>query len=156
SAGRARPLAEQALSISRAADHTRGVVQALLNLGMASYLRHEYAEAVHYLDASVTAARLVGRAPLLSVALAFLGRALLWLNGPTDERVASLLRESRRLAFATQSRYAAGHALAVSGDLEWLHDNAANALDLWRSALVAFSELADRRGVAGCLERLAV
>jgi non-specific serine/threonine protein kinase len=155
SAGRARPAAEQALALSRTAGDTKGVAQALLNLGMVAYLRSNYAQAVTYLEASVASARQVGRAPMLSVALAFLGRALLWLSGPIDG-VAIVLRESMQLAQATQSRYASGHALAASGDLRWMQGSAADAVDLWKRALTAFAELADRRGIAGCLERLAV
>ena len=41
------------------------------------------------------------------------------------------------------------------GDLFWRQGDVARAVPLWKSALVVRSELADRRGIAGSLERLA-
>jgi hypothetical protein len=42
------------------------------------------------------------------------------------------------------------------GDLAWQQADFEQAVTLWRRALVVRSELADRRGIAGTLERLAL
>src|SRR5262249_51860370 len=97
-----------------------------------------------------------GYAPLLSLALTFLGRTVLSVKGPRDRRAGALLEEARRIAEAAQSLYAAGHALATLGDLAWRRGDVEQAASLWRQALAVRSRLADRRGIAGCLERLAL
>jgi predicted ATPase/DNA-binding XRE family transcriptional regulator len=153
---RARPIAEEALAISRATGQSRDVAQALLNVAMIAYHRHEHELSVEHMEEAVGFARQAGYMPLLSVALAFLGRARLWLNGPRDRRAAALLEESLALAGAAQSRYASLHALATLGDLLWGREQAEQAIPLWRQALAVAAELADRRGIAGCLERLAL
>jgi non-specific serine/threonine protein kinase len=152
----ATPVAAQALAAARADGHTRGVAQALVNLGMAAYLQHDYQTAIACLDESVPLAREARALPLLSVALTFLGRALFWVRGASDARVQSLLEESLALAETVQSRYAAGHALATLGDVRWAEDDEQRAVALWRRALSVVRELRDRRGIAGCLERLAL
>ena len=155
-ASRATPLAEQALAASRQDRHIRGEAQALLNLGMAAYLQHDYATAVTCLDQSVPLARAAEAMPLLSVVLTFLGRALFWVQGAWDARVLALLEESLALAESVQSRYAAGHALATLGDVRWAQGHGERALALWRRGLAVVHELDDRRGIAGYLERLAL
>src|SRR5439155_5662182 len=109
--------AERALAVSREEGDTRELAWALLNLGMIAHLRHQHAVAVVRLEESVLFARQAGHAPLLSLALTFLGRALLWVNGPLDERVAALVEESLAVADAARSRYACSHALATLGDI---------------------------------------
>jgi predicted ATPase/DNA-binding XRE family transcriptional regulator len=153
---RAQPLAEQALAVSQSVGMTRGIAEAYLNLGMSAFLLHDYPRAESCLENSVTFARQADRTPMLSVALAFFARVLLWVNGPHDERATGLLQESLALAQSAQSRYASGHALATSGDLLWGQSHLARAVAYWRSALAVFSDVADRRGIAGCLERLAL
>jgi non-specific serine/threonine protein kinase len=153
-ADRATPVAEQALAASRADGHTRGTAQALLNLGMAAYLQHDYETAIACLDESVQLAREAEAMPLLSVALTFLGRALFWVRGASDPRVVSVLEDSLALAESIHSRYAAGHALATLGDVTWAQGDEHRAVALWRRALGVVCELEDRRGIAGCLERL--
>jgi predicted ATPase/DNA-binding XRE family transcriptional regulator len=153
---RARPIAEQALIVNGAAGTRRDVAQALLNLGMIAYLRNRPAQALPYLEESVAAARQGAYLPQLSVALTFLGRGLMWVNGPTDRRAAAALHESLGLAKRAQSRYANGHALATLGDLMWGQGNARRALPLWREALLVRAQLTDRRGIAGCIERMAL
>src|SRR5207248_1915446 len=54
-----------------------------------------------------------------------------------------------------RSRYACSHALATLGDIRWGRGQGLKALAFWRRALGVVSELADRRGIAGCIERLA-
>jgi predicted ATPase/DNA-binding XRE family transcriptional regulator len=154
-AERAAPPAEEALAISRAADYPRGIAQALLNLGMSAYLRHQYAPAEALLEESAAVARTIDRKPLLSVTLAFLGRVLLAAE-PTGERASEVLRESLSLAQAEQSRYASGHALATWGDLRWARGDPRGAAAAWKGALIVFSDLMDRRGMAGCIERVAL
>jgi non-specific serine/threonine protein kinase len=153
---RASPIAEQALLISQMDGTPRDVAQALLNLGMIAYMRNEPLRALARLQASVAAAREGGNLPQLSLALTFLGRTLMSINGPFDGASAEALEESLVLAQTAESRYATGHALATLGDLVWRQGNAERALPLWRQALVVRSELTDRRGIAGCLERLAL
>jgi non-specific serine/threonine protein kinase len=153
-ADRATPVAEHALAASRADGHTRGTAQALLNLGMAAYLQHDYPTAIACLDESVPLARKAEAMPLLSVALTFLGRALFWVRGADDPRVVSVLEDSLALAESIHSRYALGHALATLGDVTWAQDHEQRAVALWRRALGVVCELEDRRGIAGCLERL--
>jgi non-specific serine/threonine protein kinase len=154
-AQRAELRAEEALGISRQAEYPRGIAQGLLNLGMSAYLQHQYERSEALLEESVGHARAVGRKPLLSVTLAFLGRVLL-ATEPTGERASAVLRESLELAQAEQSRYASGHALATWGDLHWSRSNPRRAAAAWKAALIVFSDLADRRGVAGCIERIAL
>jgi non-specific serine/threonine protein kinase len=153
---RAQPIAEQALVVSRDAGTPRDVAQAQLNLGMIAYLSNQPDQALDHLEASVAAARVGAYLPQLSVALTFYGRTRVWINGPFDRRAAQALHESLGLAKRTQSLYATGHALATLGDLTWGQGNARRALPLWREALVVRSQLTDRRGIAGCLERLAL
>jgi predicted ATPase/transcriptional regulator with XRE-family HTH domain len=155
-ADRAQPIAEQALAASQEDGNPRGIAWALMNLGMTAYLRHQHEQAVAYLEQSVPFARRAGHVPLLSLALAFLGRTRLWVHGPRDRHASEALKESLALAQMAQSRYAAGHALATLGDLLWGQGEVDRAIRLWRRALRVVSELADRRGIAGCLERLAL
>jgi predicted ATPase/DNA-binding XRE family transcriptional regulator len=152
---RAAPIAEQSLTVNREAGMARDVAQALLNLGMIAYFREEATIAVARLEESVHHARQGGLVPQLSVALSFLGRILLWAEGPEHPRAISVLEESLRLAQESESRYAMGHALITQGDLVWRQGDVAHAIPLWRHALVVRSGLADRRGIAGSLERLA-
>ncbi len=153
-ADRAKPVAAQALAESRGNGHTRGTAQALLNLGMVAYLQHEYATAITCLDESVPLARQAEAMPLLSVALTFLGRTLFWVRGASDPRVLSVLEDSLALAESVHSRYASGHALATLGDVMWAQGDQTRAVEHWRRALGVVCELEDRRGIAGCLERL--
>ena len=53
------------------------------------------------------------------------------------------------------SRYASAHALVTLGDLAWRQDRPDQAMSCWRRALQLRAQLADRRGIASCLERLA-
>jgi non-specific serine/threonine protein kinase len=152
---RASGIADQALQAARAEGTARDLAHALLNSGMTAYLRHAHELAVERLEDSVRYAREVGYAPLLSLALTFLGRTRLWVGGPHDEQAMADLEESVALAEAAQSRYAAGHALATLGDLLWAQGQVERAIPIWRKAMQVEAELADRRGIAGCLERLA-
>jgi hypothetical protein len=103
----------------------------------------------------VAVARADGCAPMLSIALSYLARTILWAYGAHDPRPAELLDGALRLAEAVQARYAIGYALMTLGDLAWRQGVPERALPHWRRALEVRSELADRRGVAGSLERLA-
>jgi non-specific serine/threonine protein kinase len=152
---RAQQTAEQALAVSYEAGTAREISQALLNLGVIAYFRDAPAAAITRLEESVALARLAGSVSQLSVALTYLGRTLLWANGPRDARAAAVLEESLALAEGAQARYATGHALMTLGDLAWRQGDTERAIPLWRRALAARSELADRRGTAGSLERLA-
>jgi non-specific serine/threonine protein kinase len=113
---RARPVAEAALSVTRAVGTPRDVAQALLNLGMIAYMRNVPTMALPYLEESVAEARQGDNLPQLSLALTFLGRTRLWIGGPFDRRARLALEESLQLARSAQSLYAAGHALATLGD----------------------------------------
>ncbi len=127
-----------------------------MNLGMIAYFRNEPGRAVEFLEQSVNMARQGGYAPQLSLALTFLGRTLLWVNGPQDQRAGAVLEEGLRVAQAVESRYAIGHALVTRGDLAWRQGDVAAAMPLWKQALEVRCQLAERRGLAGCLERLAL
>jgi hypothetical protein len=123
---------------------------------MAAYLQHDYDIAMSCLEQSIPIAREAEAMPLASVGLSFLGRTLFWVSGASNPRVLSLLEEGLALARGAHSHYAAGHALATLGDVRWAQGEASAALGLWREALDVVRELDDRRGIAGCLERLAV
>jgi non-specific serine/threonine protein kinase len=153
---RAQPIGEQALRVNREAGTPRDVAQALLNLGMIAYLSNQPSQALEHLEQSVAVARGAAYFPLLSVALTFLGRTRVWIHGPFDRPAAQALHESLGLGKRSQSLYATGHALATLGDVTWAQGNARRALPLWREALLVRSQLTDRRGIAGCLERLAL
>jgi non-specific serine/threonine protein kinase len=155
-ADRATPLAEEALVAARRHAHRRGEAQALVNLGMAAYLQHDYATAIARLEESVPKARESDALPLMSVGLTFLARTLFWVHGAADLRVQTMLHEALELAESINSHYAAGHALATLGDVRWAQGEAEPAVTLWRRALGVVCELDDRRGIAGCLERLAL
>src|SRR5262249_44582691 len=116
-AERASPVAERALSVNREIGHPRGLAWALGNLGVIAYLRDERELAVSRLEEGVAVARQDGYLPLLSVTLTYLGRTLLWVNGPWDQRAAVVLEEGLGVAEAARSLYARGHALATLGDL---------------------------------------
>jgi non-specific serine/threonine protein kinase len=150
---RARPIAEEALSVSRVAGAPRDVAQALLNLGMTAYVNNQPMLALPYLEDSVEMARKGGNVPQLSTALTFLARTRLWIEGPFDRRARLDLEESLDLARSAQSLYAMGHALATLGDLVWGQGDTQRALPMWREAMLVRSQLTDRRGIAGCLER---
>jgi non-specific serine/threonine protein kinase len=154
--GRARPAAERALAIHRAVGHTLGVAWALGNLGAIAYYRGEAELALTLLEESVAAAREAGYMPLLSLALTFLGRTVLSVKGATDGRASAVIEEALGVAEAAQSLYATGHALATLGDLGWRRGEVEQALPRWRQALAVRSRLADRLGIAACLERLAL
>jgi predicted ATPase/DNA-binding XRE family transcriptional regulator len=153
---RARPAAEEALVVAQASGAGRDVAQALLNLGMIAYVRNAPSLALPYLEDSVAAARGGGNVPQLSLALTFLGRTRLWLEGPFDVRARLVLEESLALARSAQSLYVTGHALATLGDLVWGQGDTQRAAELWREATLVRASLTDRRGIAGCLERLAL
>src|SRR5262249_8955332 len=70
-------------------------------------------------------------------------------------RVSDALDESFSIAAAAESRYATGHLLLALGDLAWLQGEAERALGIWRQALEVREQLAERRGITYCLERLA-
>ncbi len=153
---RARPVAEAALSVARAVGTPLDVAQALLNLGMVAYMRNAPTLALPYLEESVAEARQGGNLPQLSLALTFLARTRLWIDGPFDRHARLALEEALQLARSAQSRYAAGHALATLGDLIWGQGDTWQAAPRWREALLVRSQLDDRRGIAGCIERLAL
>jgi tetratricopeptide (TPR) repeat protein len=155
-AERAEPVAQQAFEVSLEVNRPVDVAWALLNLGMVAYFRDQAEPAIARLEESVLIARQADQPPLLSLALAYLGRALLWARGPLDHRAAAALEESLSLAIAADSRYTSGHALAALGDLIWQLGDAERALLLWQRSLRVRSQLADRRGIAGCFERLAL
>ena len=152
---RARPIAQEALEVSRVGGEARDVAQALLNLGMIAFFDDQPQLAVQELEASVSVAREAAYEPQLSLALTFLARTRLRVYGPLDPRSHSALKESLRVAQRAQSRYTAGHALLTLGDFAWRQGDADRARSLWRQALVVRSELGERRGIAGCLERIA-
>jgi non-specific serine/threonine protein kinase len=154
--GRARPIAEEALTVTRAVGEPRDVAQALLNLGMIAYVRNAPVLALPYLEESVAEARQGGNVPQLSLALTFLARTRLWIEGPFDRRARLALEESLDLARSAESLYATGHALATLGDLVWGQGDTQQAVPLWREATLVRARLTDRRGIAGCLERLAL
>jgi hypothetical protein len=115
----------------------------------------DHERAVKVGDESVSAARDAGDMPLLSLALASLGRALLAPDGPEDPRAAGALEESLAVARAAGSRHASGQALATLGDLAWRRSDTARAIGLWQQALELRRELQTRRGIAISLEQLA-
>jgi predicted ATPase/transcriptional regulator with XRE-family HTH domain len=153
---RAYAAAEQAFTLSGEVGDSAGVAWSLVNLGMLAYLQNQPDQAIARLEESVPVARHAGAVPALSLALAYLGRTRLWVKGPLDQRAADVLEESLALAMVAQSRYAAGHALAALGDLVWQLGDAERAMTLWQRALRVRAELDDRRGIAGCLERVAL
>jgi non-specific serine/threonine protein kinase len=152
---RAQPVAERALAVSRQSGHVGAEAWALGNLGAIAYFDDRPWAAVDWLEQSVEVARRAGHVPLLSLALTYLGRALLCAEGPHSARAAEALHEALRHADAIDSRYASGHALVTLGDLAWRQDRIEQAMSCWRRALMVRAELADRRGIAGCLERVA-
>jgi non-specific serine/threonine protein kinase len=152
---RARPLTEQSLALARAAGDVRGEAWSLFSLGMIAYFLGESDAAVDYLEASLPLARQAGYLTLQSLSLTFLGRILLWTAGPDHPRVSDALDESFSVAAAAESRYATGHLLLALGDLAWLRGEAERALGIWRQALEVREQLAERRGITYCLERLA-
>jgi predicted ATPase/transcriptional regulator with XRE-family HTH domain len=152
---RALPIADEALAVNREVGKARDVAQSLLNLGMIAYHRNELGLASARLEESVLFARQAGYVPQLSLALAFLGRTLLRPKGPQNPRAAAAIEESLALAGAVQGRYATGHALMTLGDLVWRQGDVERAIPLWQRALEVRTQLADRRGIAGSLERLA-
>jgi predicted ATPase/DNA-binding XRE family transcriptional regulator len=154
-ARRADPIAEQAFAVCQQAGTVRDVAQALVNLGMIAYFRGRPALAAARLEEAVLFGRQAADIPQLSVALTFLGRTLLWAKGPNNTRAAAVLEESLALAESARSLYATGHALLTLGDLVWRRAEFERAGSLWRRALAIRAQLADRRGIAGSLERLA-
>jgi predicted ATPase/transcriptional regulator with XRE-family HTH domain len=152
---RTQPIAMRALAVNREAGSTAAVAWALGNLGAVAYFRDKPELGVCWLEESVALGRQAGHRPFLSLALTFLARSLLRLNGPADPRAAEALAESLALAEAAQARYAMGHALMTLGDLNWRQGETMRAVGLWQRALVARSQIADRRGIAGSLERVA-
>jgi non-specific serine/threonine protein kinase len=151
----AQPVAERALVVSRESGHVGAEGWALGNLGAIAYFDDRSSAAVEWLELSVTVARRAGHLPLLSLALTYFGRALLSAEGPQSMRAAAALREALHHAEAIGSRYASGAALVALGDLEWRQDHIERAMSCWRRALMVRAEMADRRGIAGCLERMA-
>jgi hypothetical protein len=79
-----------------------------------------------------------------------------WAKGPQNPRATVVLEESLALARAAQSLHATGQALTMLGDLVWHQGNAERAIGLWRQSLEVRCQLEDRRGIAGCLEHLAL
>jgi non-specific serine/threonine protein kinase len=155
-AERGQPIAEQALTLSHADASARGVAWALVNLGVIAYLQRQPERALERLEQSVPVAREAGHLPLLSLALTFLARARIWVNGPWDEHARALLEESCALAEASESLYATGYAVATLGDLNWSQGDVDEATLLWQRALVLAQELADRRAITSGIERIAV
>jgi predicted ATPase/transcriptional regulator with XRE-family HTH domain len=153
---RAQPIAEQALTLGSQAGDTRSVAWALVNLGMIAFYRDDPELAVARLEESVPFAREAGDLSFLSLALTLLGRTLVWAKGPHSPQAAVALEESLALAKAAQSLHATGQALTMLGDLVWHQGDAERAIGLWRQSLEVRCRLEDRRGIAGCLEHLAL
>jgi tetratricopeptide (TPR) repeat protein len=128
----------------------------VVNLGMIAFYRDDPERAVARLEESVPFARQAGDLTFLSLALTLLGRTLVWAKGPQDPRAIVALEESLALATAAQSLHATGQALMMLGDLVWHQGNAERAIGLWRQSLEVRWGLEDRRGIAGCLEHLAL
>lgn len=152
---RALPIAEEALAVCREASTSRDIAQALLNLGMIAYFQGQPALAVERMEECVRFGREAGFPTQLCLGLTFLGRTRMRVFGAHDERARAVLEEGLQMAETVQSRYAIGHALLTRGDLVWQQGDVAQAVSLWRGALSVRSELNDRRGLAGALERLA-
>jgi hypothetical protein len=152
---RAEAVAEEALAVNRAIESPIGVAWSLISLGMIAYFQGRSALAVARLEEGVPYARLGGYNVLLSLALTFLARTVMRVNGPSDPYATAVLEESLAVAEASRSRTALGYALITSGDAAWRHGSVERALGMWRRALVMRWELADRRGVADSIERLA-
>jgi tetratricopeptide (TPR) repeat protein len=152
---RALPIAEQGLATNRETGSPLGVAFALGNLGAIACLRRQPEVAVACLRESVALGRETGYRPFVSVAQTVLARSLVQLHGPADKEAAALLEESLALAEAASSRYAQAQALLGLGDLHWWRGSSMDAIVFWRRALTVWSELADPRGVAGTIERLA-
>jgi non-specific serine/threonine protein kinase len=151
---RAQPVAERALIVSRESSHLGAQAWALGNLGAIAYFDDRPRVAIEWLEQSVEIARQAGHLPLLSLALTYLGRSLLSAEGPHSPRAATALREALQQAETIGSRYASGAALVTLGDLAWRQDRVEQAMSFWRRALMVRAEMADRRGIAGCLERI--
>ena len=154
-APRAQPIAEQALVVSREAEDTRGVAWALLSLGMIAHYQDRldwpwrgWRSACPSRDRQATWPSSASRSRFWDV----------YCCGPGGRRMNAppLLEEGLALAVAAQSRYATGHALLTLGDLVWQQGDAERAIPLWQRALEVRWQLADARGTAGCLERLAL
>jgi non-specific serine/threonine protein kinase len=152
---RARPLSEQALALARSAGDVRGEAWALFSLGMIAYFLGESDSAIRYLETCLPLALQSHHITLQSLTLTFIARMLLWSKGPDHPRVSEALRQSCSLAAAADSRYATGHMLLTRGDLAWRQGDVEHALASWRRALEVRRELADRRGITNCLERMA-
>jgi len=152
---RAQPIAEQALEVSRDAGTERDVGQALLNVGMIAYFQGRPRQAIARLEESVLHARQARTVSQVCLGLTFLGRTLLWATGPHNPRVATVLNEALARAEPAQARYALGHTLMTLGDLFWRQHDRERAIGMWRRSLMVRTELADRRGIAASLERLA-
>ncbi len=151
----AKPLAEQALTVSQSAGDVRGMAWALINLGMVAYYEAEAEPAVAALEQSLTLARQADDVPLLSLAFTNLGRVWLWARGPHDARAVSSLSEGHALAQAAHSRHATSQALGGLAELAWRGDDFPYAISLWQQALELRQQLGDQRGIATCIERLA-
>ena len=93
-------------------------------------------------------------APLQSLTLTFIARILLWAKGPEHPRVAQALDESFALAAAASRDMRPAICCSTLGDLAWRRGDAQRAFGIWRQALEVRSQLADRRGIANCLERM--
>jgi tetratricopeptide (TPR) repeat protein len=152
---RAYPIAQAGLAFNRASGRTLAIAFALGNLGAIAYFRNDPGLGIAEFEESVALGREVAYRPFLSVVLAFLARSYLRLNGPFDQRVPQLLEESLALAENTGARYAMSQALMIYGDVYWRRGDSAASLRTWRRALAARSEIADPRGIAAVLERLA-
>jgi predicted ATPase/transcriptional regulator with XRE-family HTH domain len=152
---RARPAAEQALAANREQGSVVGAAWALGNLGAIAYYQDQPANAILWLEESEVGARQANNHTLLSMVLTFLARSHVRLNGPGDPRASALLAESLAVAESAQARYPAGHALITLGDLHWRRKEFDQALPFWHKALAVRSRIADRRGIASALERVA-
>jgi tetratricopeptide (TPR) repeat protein len=152
----ARPFAEQALGVCRAAGDTRGVAWALISLGMIAYYQTNARLALALLEEGVANAREAADLPLSSLALSCLGRVLLWADGPDEPRVAASMESSLDLATTAQSRHAIGQALSALGELAWRQGDAPGATQRWQQALELRRQLRDHRGIATSLECLAL
>jgi non-specific serine/threonine protein kinase len=154
-AERAEPIAEQGLAASRAAGSVQDQAWALINVGMVAYARGQFAVAAGRLEACVAFARQVDQRVLLSLGLTFLCRALVALRGPLDRAAVASIEESLALARTAGSQTGVGYAVATLGDIAWQRGVRREAVENWQQALAIRRQLADRRGIADGLERLA-
>lgn len=151
--GRAKPLFEESLGLSRKLGDTRGVASALHNLALVLRQQGEYAAAISPFEESLQLFEELGDKRGIAISLNNLG--LVARYGGEDKRALEFFQRALTLVKALGDKRGIGISLTVLGYLYLDQGEDVRAEALLKESLALRQELNEDEGIAYCLEGLA-